>query len=44
VLDLFAELHRQNLTIIVVTHDPHVARHARRLITLSDGNIISDQQ
>ncbi|HMR64671.1 MAG TPA: ABC transporter ATP-binding protein [Anaerolineae bacterium] len=42
VLDLFTELHRQKLTVIVVTHDPQVAHHARRLITLSDGNIISD--
>lgn len=42
VLDLFDELHQQNLTVIVVTHDLQVAHHARRLITLSDGNIISD--
>ncbi|MBI1880647.1 MAG: ABC transporter ATP-binding protein [Chloroflexi bacterium] len=43
VLDLFDELHRQGLTIIVVTHDPKVAQRAGRIVTLSDGIIISDK-
>lgn len=42
VLALFDELHQQNLTVIVVTHDVEVAQRAQRLIRLSDGNIISD--
>ena len=29
-------------TVVVVTHDPHVAAHAGRVITLRDGQIISD--
>jgi putative ABC transport system ATP-binding protein len=44
VLGLFDELHAQGLTVIMVTHEPHVAQHAERVITLSDGIIISDQQ
>ena len=43
VMDLFSELHQQGLTIIVVTHDPLVAKHAERVITLSDGQIVSDK-
>lgn len=42
VLALFDELHQQNLTVIVVTHDIEVGQRAERLITISDGRIISD--
>ncbi|MFN8454651.1 MAG: ABC transporter ATP-binding protein [Anaerolineae bacterium] len=42
VLALFDELHQQKLTIIIVTHDAQVAQRANRLITLSDGDIMSD--
>ncbi len=43
VMALFDELHTQGMTIIVVTHDFNVARRAERIITLSDGEIISDK-
>jgi putative ABC transport system ATP-binding protein len=43
VMDLFDELHAQGLTIITVTHDPLVAQRAERVVTLSDGKIISDK-
>jgi putative ABC transport system ATP-binding protein len=44
VLDLIDELHAQGLTIVMVTHDPRVAQRAGRVITLSDGVIVSDQE
>jgi putative ABC transport system ATP-binding protein len=44
VMALFDELHQQGLTIIMVTHEPHVAEHAARVITLSDGHIVSDKK
>ncbi|MBN1994715.1 MAG: ABC transporter ATP-binding protein [Anaerolineae bacterium] len=44
VMDLFDELHAQGLTLIIVTHDPIVARRAERVITLNDGKIVSDKQ
>ncbi len=44
VMALFDELHAQGLTIIMVTHEPHVAQHAARVVTLSDGKIISDKR
>jgi putative ABC transport system ATP-binding protein len=43
VMVLFEELHAQGLTIIVVTHDPNVAQHAGRVVTLSDGLILTDK-
>ena len=42
VLALFAELHAEGQTIIVVTHEPDVAAHAQRRIVLRDGAVESD--
>jgi ABC-type lipoprotein export system ATPase subunit len=43
VIELFRKLNEQrNLTVILVTHDLAVARHARRNIVLRDGKIIAD--
>lgn len=43
ILALLDDLHAQGHTIILVTHDPKIADHAHRKITLSDGKIVSDQ-
>ena len=41
IMDLLKKLHNQsNVTLIVVTHDPAVARQADRIITVRDGQII----
>lgn len=43
VLDLLLKLNREEgTTLILVTHDPQVASHADRIITLRDGAILSD--
>jgi putative ABC transport system ATP-binding protein len=42
ILDLFDELHAQGLTLVVVTHEHAVAARAARIITISDGAVISD--
>src|SRR6187402_2952753 len=42
ILGLFAELHRQGQTIIMVTHEADVARNARRIVRMRDGKVLSD--
>jgi putative ABC transport system ATP-binding protein len=42
ILGLFEDLYEQGNTLIVVTHEESVARHARRIIRLHDGLIASD--
>jgi putative ABC transport system ATP-binding protein len=42
ILKLFDQLHREGQTIILVTHEEHVARHAKRIIRMRDGRIYSD--
>lgn len=44
IMMLFEELYRSGNTIIVVTHEPEIAEHARRIIRLRDGKIESDIQ
>jgi putative ABC transport system ATP-binding protein len=42
VLAVFDQLHREGQTIIMVTHEQHVAHHAKRIIRMQDGKIYSD--
>ena len=42
ILKLFDQLHREGQTIILVTHEEHVANHAKRIIRMKDGKICSD--
>ncbi len=42
IMNLFEELYAQGNTLIVVTHEEDVARHARRIVRLRDGLIESD--
>jgi putative ABC transport system ATP-binding protein len=42
ILALFAELHRQGQTILVVTHEPDVAAKCRRIVKIRDGRVESD--
>jgi putative ABC transport system ATP-binding protein len=44
IMELFDQLHSQGQTIIIVTHEENIANHARRIISMRDGRIQSDQQ
>jgi len=44
IMGLFANLHRQGNTIIVVTHEMDIAQHAHRVIFIRDGKIASDEK
>lgn len=43
IMKLFDRLHEQGNTIITVTHEADIAKHAKRVITLFDGQIASDK-
>ena len=44
ILEIFKELHRQGLTIVLVTHSEEVGEAAERVIRMHDGKILSDHQ
>jgi ABC-type lipoprotein export system ATPase subunit len=39
ILDLIAKQHQQGLTIVMVTHDPAIAKRADRIVRLHDGRV-----
>lgn len=43
ILEIFASLHAKGNTLIVVTHEEEVARHARRIVRIRDGLVASDE-
>lgn len=40
VLSLLEDLNRRGATVVLVTHDPEVARHARRVVRMIDGRAV----
>jgi putative ABC transport system ATP-binding protein len=42
ILALFQALNREGVTVVIVTHDPEVARHAKRVVKFRDGRVIAD--
>lgn len=42
IMALFSRLHAEGQTVIMVTHEPDIAAHAERVVTLRDGAIDSD--
>ena len=43
ILSLFHQLNKEDVTIILVTHEEEIARQAKRIIKMKDGKIIQDQ-
>jgi putative ABC transport system ATP-binding protein len=43
IMALFQRLNGEGITVIVVTHDEHVAAHARRILRFHDGRLVADE-
>jgi putative ABC transport system ATP-binding protein len=43
IMAVFEELHTEGQTVVMVTHEPDIAAHAERVITLRDGKVESDR-
>jgi putative ABC transport system ATP-binding protein len=43
IMRVFADLHRDGQTVIMVTHEPDIAAHAERVVVLRDGRVESDR-
>ncbi|MAF85000.1 MAG: macrolide ABC transporter ATP-binding protein [Dehalococcoidales bacterium] len=44
IVSIFQQLHREGITVVVITHEMDVATKAQRIIRLVDGEIISDEK
>lgn len=42
IMSLFAEIHKKGNTVILVTHEEEIARHAHRIVRLKDGMVDAD--
>ncbi len=44
VLRIFADLNEEGRTVVLITHEPDVAAQAKRVIRLSDGEVVEDER
>ncbi len=44
IMQVFADLHGQGQTVVMVTHEADIAAHAARVVTLRDGLVAADQR
>jgi putative ABC transport system ATP-binding protein len=44
-MDILSNLHaEQNITLVMITHDPNIAHYCQRIIKIQDGQIVSEEQ
>ena len=43
-MDLFVELNGEGHTLLVVTHEPDIAKYSRRTLLFKDGRLLEDER
>lgn len=43
VMELFQRLNDEGVTVVMITHDPDIAEHARRIVYIRDGEIVKEK-
>jgi len=43
IMSIFQRLNREGVTIVMVTHEPDIANHTKRIVAFKDGRIVSDE-
>jgi putative ABC transport system ATP-binding protein len=43
IIGMFEDLWRKGHTLVLITHDPAIARRARRIVNVQDGTVVSDE-
>ena len=44
IIQFLGQMNESGITVILVTHEPDIAAHARRIITMKDGKVLTDKQ
>lgn len=44
VMEIFQQINEQGHTIVMITHEPDIAAHAKRIITIRDGKLVDDRK
>jgi putative ABC transport system ATP-binding protein len=42
IMDIFQKINKEGNTVIMITHEPDIAEHAKRIIVIRDGKIVTD--
>ena len=44
IMKIFQDLNDEGVTIIMVTHEPDVAKYTKRIVMVKDGSIVEDKE
>jgi putative ABC transport system ATP-binding protein len=44
VMGIFQKLNDEGHTVVMITHEPDIAEHAKRILVIRDGNIVEDKK
>lgn len=44
IMSIFQQLNREGVTVVLVTHEPEIAQHTKRIVLFRDGRLIEDKK